>query len=217
MFHFQVLLALCICFELLSLFSYRILVNNHLLKIIFWTAFQYVLFVFFSFHASSLRDHPKTTCAVGVGGIRRFFSIGPHSKPGGKSFLTNIWIQSSTPPSRVCFENKTWSPHRHAIFLHNLFWNCTIEIGHVCVCVEGGSGVLKTDTRWGVREKRARGFWTIPTLCSFPRLKINWKCPIVTWYMRNCCFAWGRISRSRTGYSYKSIYCKVKELNSQER
>ena len=64
MFHFQVLLALFICFELLSLFSYRISVNNHILKIIFCTAFEYVLFVFFSFHASSLRGHPKTTCPV---------------------------------------------------------------------------------------------------------------------------------------------------------
>ena len=170
MFHFQVLLALFICFELLSLFSYRILVNNHLLKIIFWTAFQYVLFVFFSFHASSLRDHPKTTCAVG-GGDTKIFSIGPHSKPGGKSFLNQYLNTVQEPPSRVRFQNKTWSPHRHAIFfaqslLKLYYWNRT----RVCMC-GGGSGVLKTDTRWGVREKRARGFWTIPTLCSFPRLK----------------------------------------------
>ena len=170
MFHFQVLLALFICFELLSLFSYRILVNNHLLKIIFWTAFQYVLFVFFSFHASSLRDHPKTTCVVG-GGIRRFFSIGPHSKPGGKSFLTNIWIQSSNPPHVSVFKTKLDPPTDTQFF-------CTISFEIVLLksdtCVYVWTGVRSFENGYevgGVREKRARGFWTIPTLCSFPRLK----------------------------------------------
>ena len=170
MFHFQVLLALFICFELLSLFSYRILVNNHLLKIIFWTAFQYVLFVFFSFHASSLRNHPNTTCAVG-GGYEDFFLLDRIQNLAGKVLLTNIWIQSSNPPHVSVFKTKLDPPTDTQFFAQSLlklyYWNRT----RVCMCGRG-SGVLKTDTRWGgVREKRARGFRTIPTLCSFPRLK----------------------------------------------
>ena len=146
MFHFQVLLALLICFELLSLFSYRILVNNHLLKMIFWTAFQYVLFVFFFVSRIFLKGSSKNHVHMGWEGGYEDFSIGPHSKPGGKSFLTNIWIQSSNPPHVSIFKTKLDPPTDTQLF-------CTISFEIV---------LLKSDTcvwRGGCQEfwKRARG------------------------------------------------------------